>query len=135
MLSNITNPTYLPRYVHDAFTFPATGNVERYTIVTRNGTPVADGSINTFVDGIAGTQVPGDDADHFTLVTDEIAIVKVEAGETIAYNDAVAAANTGTGRARAGTIGTDRIIGKSLDVSDGSGTAEKPHYVRVHLYL
>lgn len=137
MQSNITNPVYLPRYACCGFSYPAGAGiaVEPYTVVDRTGAPIADGNAGTLVDGIAGTETQADNNEYFTLLTDEIAVVKVEAGEAIAYNDPVAAANSGTGRIRAGVAGTDEIIGKALDVSDGSGTAEVPHYIRVHLYL
>jgi len=137
MLSNVTNPTYLPRYASVGFSFPAgpTIAVEQHTVVDRTGAPVIDGVLNTLVDGIAGNATSADNNEYFTLITDEIAIVKVEAGEAIAYNAPVAAANTGTGRVRVGVPGVDQVIGKSLDVSDGSGTALAPHFVRVHLYI
>lgn len=134
MLSNVTNPTYLPRYTCKGFSFPEGSGVtvEPYTIVTRTGAKVANGTLNTLVDGIAGTEAENG---YFTLVTDDIAIVKVANGATIAYNAPIAASNSGTGRARTGVPGTDQIIGKALDVSDGDGTTLAPHYIRVHLYL
>lgn len=138
MLSNVTNPIYLPRHATTGFSFPAGAGVvvEQNTIVDRNGEPVADGVLNTLVDGVAGTGTElADNNEYFTLITDEIAVVKVEAGEVITYNAPIAAADTGTGRARVGVPGTDQIIGKALDTSDGSGTALAPHYIRVHLYI
>jgi hypothetical protein len=138
MLSNVKNPIYLPRHATTGFSFPAgTGLVvEQNTIVTRTGALVANGTLNTLVDGIAGTGTGlANNNEYFTLITDEIAVVKVQQGQVITYNAPIAAANTGTGRARVGVPGTDQIIGKALDTSDGSGTALAPHYIRVHLYL
>lgn len=138
MLSNVTNPIYLPRHSTVGFSFPAGSGVvvEQGTIVDRNGSPVPDGSLNTLVDGIAGTgtDLAGNN-EYFTLLTDDIAVVKVEAGEVVTYNAPIAASDAGNGRARVGVPGTDQIIGKALDTSDGSGTALAPHYIRVHLYL
>lgn len=138
MQSNISNPLFLPRYANVGFSFPAGPGVTvtPHLVVNRDGSPVADGVLNTLVDGISGTPTEKpDNNEYFTLVTDEIVVVAVEAGESVAYNAPVAAANTGTGRVRTGVPGTDQIIGKALDVSDGSGTTEAPHYVRVYLYL
>lgn len=135
-LSNITRPEYLPSYQCVGFSFPAGANVmEASTIVAPNGTKVANGTLNTKVGGIVGNSAAANNNEYFTLFTDEIAIVKVEAGEAVTLNSPIAAANTGTGRARVGVPGTDELIGYALDTSDGSGTALKPHYIRVRLSL
>lgn len=137
MQNNVTNPLYLPRYVCTGFSFPAGAGVavEPYLAVNRDGSPVANGTATTFVDGVSGTSTKADNNEYFTLVTDEIAVMKVDAGARIAYDAPVSASDSGTGCVRTGVIGTDFIIGRALDVSDGSSTTEKPHYIRVHLYL
>lgn len=127
MASNITNPIYLQRYVCSAFTYVATTAVEACTVVLRTGVAVPDGT--TIPDGVAGNDAAIGEA--FSLVTGEIAIVKVADGEAITYNAPIAVESAG--RVRVGVPGTDVILGKALDTSDGSGTALEPHYIRVQL--
>lgn len=138
MLSNVKDPIFLQVDACKAYSYNAGANtVEPYKVILRDGSLPSAGTLASAVipDGISGNDASADDDRYFSLVKREIQPVQVEPGVAITYNAPLAAADTGTGNVRVGVPGTDYIIGKALDISDGSGTAQEPHYVRVDLYL
>ncbi len=135
MSSNVTNPIFLQTDACKAYTYPSGSNtVVPYKVVLRTGALASSGTLASGVipDGISGSNT---ETGYFSLVKREITVVQVQPGQSIAYNAPLAANNAGSGNVRTGVPGTDFIIGKALDTSDGSGTNDVPHYVRVDLTL
>lgn len=133
--SNVTDPIFLSCHTESAFSFIPTQDVEPFKFSLISGVPPANGTLNTLLDGVAITEALLADGETFSLQTEGISILQVEPGAILSPGTPVSAANTGTGNARPGVPGTDQIVGTCLDTTDGSGTAQVPHYVRVLLNL
>jgi len=138
MASNITNPVFLASSVTSAYSYPAGANtVVPYKVSLRTGVKATSGTLASGVipDGVTINAAGPSNGQFFTLAKREIVIVTVEPSAVVAYNAPISVANTGTGNVRTGVAGTDYIIGKALDTSDGAGTTNVPHYIRVDLSL
>lgn len=125
--SNVTRPDALPvNACVDALTVALTEDVAEFLCINLDGslpTAIGEGVIGVgFKSGVTG--------DDVGVAYSNIRVVQVEPGQAVAINDWL---TTAVGGAVQTAATTNHVVGKCLDASDGGGTAEVPHYVRILL--
>lgn len=127
MAANITNPIVLAELVLDAESINtgSTAIVARRCLNRSGAYPAAGG----YAAGITMTDAS---ANYVSVATEGIAVVTVEPSSTIALDAMVTPAST-NGRVKTSNGTTDFGLGRALDTSDGTGTTNAPHYIRVRV--
>lgn len=129
MATNVRNPILLevisPTTVETVTKVGATV-AEAHLCYNRVGSIVGpDGAYHA---GVCTKSTPATDR-ALPLATSGYAIVRVKPGSAIAVDGAVSVAATG----EAIPASTGYVIGRALDASTGTGTAQNPHFIRIKL--
>ena len=151
MANNVIDPKFLPDYtdlLNRAYPVEDVvgGTIPAYTIVSldANGNMVASAAGTDAHRGVLlSDAIPASDVDvrfsgygyyddYAPVCKLGEAVVKVEPGATIGVNDFITSGATG---GAAVAVAGDNIVGIAEDTSDGSGTAQTPHYIRITLAL
>lgn len=127
MAANVTNPLALTDLVIDAesVNVGTTAILARRCLNRAGAYPAAGG----YAAGITMTDA---EANYISIATLGIQVVTVEPGSTVLLDAMVTPAAT-SGRVKTSNGTTDFGLGRALDTSDGSGTTNAPHYIRVRV--
>lgn len=127
---NASDPLILNSYaiLTETITVAAPLTTDCFSLIRRDGLAVVGGGR---VLGVVAFTRPCPNGDVLaTVMSEGIAIVRVEPGVTI--NSGQPLATTVNANARV-AVGGEYAYGNAIDETDGSSTAARPHYVRVRL--
>lgn len=131
MASNVISPDLLPIVGHHiSESIPKLGkSLVAHLAYTRQGNfPAADGG---FAAGVNFMDSPAAVSTASLTINPSYAIMRVKPANALALDGPVAVAATGEAIP---ATGTNYVFGRVVDgISDGTGTAEKPHYVLIKL--